>query len=1045
MRRALGWLLALALVVLGVETHTMAGSEDFDAGSSLTTMGWSPIRNGSTAGPYYVENAAAAGEDGSYALATIGTGDSGTWRGGGLMPLAPCAGSEKLRVTYRWRRDFGTTGGTAFGVWSSGANPSAWGGSTDGWLLALIHFSDATSAQLQTNGDGGVNVWNIPNVFPATGAFGTFRVEVQFSSGFDNPGLDGTNPFGNWPGTDNTVPKAGPGIIRDGYIKVWSGVDEASLSLVLDLQNIGIPNPKVYGQTATPYSAIELQPGGVIDDITWDDFCTPASSAPQALPVATPATPQTDCTPQTQVGNGGKGNAGCNTGGVGWTRSYFGPWGTGPQHAEPAAGETLTGKQGVEVWAEFVHTDYPSGTKTTYRQAMVPLADPSTYEGGYKKDGLLAVGAIEHAIGNEQGGIEASTVDLEYTGALDRQFHTLLADQELEGDEIRIKAASDAARAAGTAPRVLMRSVVMRARLQSTLRASIHAVDQLFAPGMPFGPGAMFPGRTYADLGRGAPQMTADTKATPIVPPYGERSDAGARDPITNEVNPKGLVPGVYLGMFAVDGLTTPDPSTGFASYAELRAAMQVSKDANTLADDWPQIGVLDAAKLQAADSLPDTYAAFEVEVGVDDAAACMAAGTTPAPTSNEWGILAFGFGPAHSWLGVFGSDLGGGIAENTHDRTELDFMARAGSDLLVPGDGVCPWTAFEITNPDTGETFGLAAIGVRGPLLDDHLNGVVNITANFIGLEHVGDGSGDPVGLGFDAWHHALENFVLAGKTAGPWVTTSTAKKWDDGTPMVDSAAFQALQARSAASLGGDGLYAGWYQDKPVPTTEMMALLGAWTDSRPGFDRHGRFTVFGVDEEADTSAWTRINHVTDIFGPVEITFGEERQTICEAVCDWDPDASKFRVAPIQETSSSGYTRYKNRHKPGALMENGLLTDEDQLRWVLQRRLARLQHGTTLITVVGTQDWLDLDVGDGVLLTTEDGPGASGYVDRACIILRSWYDVASRLVRLTLWDVETVLIATRFENGLARIPSVTDDAGGFVVTDDADLAPLVLT
>lgn len=770
----------------------------------------------------------------------------------------------------------------------------------------------------------------------------------------------------------------------------------------------------------------------------------PEPGAPIALPVSTPGAPQTNCTPQAQVGNGGKGNAGCNTGGVGWERTYTGPWGEVPQHANPAAGETLTGKETVEVWTELVHTD-EDGNATTYRQACVPLADDPTYEGGYKKDGLLAVGDIEHAAGNEHGGIEAATVDLEYTDAVDGQYRELLDTEDIEGDELYVKVASDEGRAAGAAPMILMRGVVHKPELETTRRAKIHASDQLFAVGGPFGPDAKFPGRTYGDLGRGAPQMTADTKATPIVPPYGELSDRNAVDPLTNATNHKGLIPGVFLGMFTVSGLARPPASTGYATYEALRAAMQASKDAGTLEADFPQMGVLDAQEMQdSPEPIPETFNALAIEVGYDDAMALMASGSTPAPAADgEWGILAFGYGPVHTWLKVHGSDLGGGNPENKHDRTELDFMARAGSDLLVPGDGVCPWDAFTITNPDTGEVFDLAAIGVRGPVLDDHRNGVVNIAASFIGLY---DADGNPYGTASAIWQHALENFILAGKTRGPWVTTVTAPKWADGTPMVNSASYTDLQARSAVALGGDGLLGRWYQDRPIATTEVMARFQAWTGWTFGVSRHGQMKVFGLDERADRSTWRRLNHVTDLYGPITHTFGEEKRNVLKAVGDWDPDASKYRLGPFEEQSDRGIRRNKNRRKGGEkILENDLLADEQQIRWVLRRTLARTQYGTNRIQVVGPKDWLDLDVGDGVLLTSDDGTGPNGYVDLPCIILRRRFSFTRRLVVLTLWNVRDVLIATRFENGLGRLVVATDDTNAApIVTDDESLAPLVL-
>jgi hypothetical protein len=99
----------------------------------------------------------------------------------------------------------------------------------------------------------------------------------------------------------------------------------------------------------------------------------------------------------------------------------------------------------------------------------------------------------------------------------------------------------------------------------------------------------------------------------------------------------------------------------------------------------------------------------------------------------------------------------------------------------------------------------------------------------------------------------------------------------------------------------------------------------------------------------------------------------------------------------------------------------------------------------TMITVVGRRDWLDpeYDVGSGVLLNTLDGTGASGYVDRPCIVLRRKFSFDTQLVTLTLWDVRDALIATAFTDGLSRIPYETDvEDDAFWETDDPDLAPL---
>jgi hypothetical protein len=77
-------------------------------------------------------------------------------------------------------------------------------------------------------------------------------------------------------------------------------------------------------------------------------------------------------------------------------------------------------------------------------------------------------------------------------------------------------------------------------------------------------------------------------------------------------------------------------------------------------------------------------------------------------------------------------------------------------------------------------------------------------------------------------------------------------------------------------------------------------------------------------------------------------TQGEERQTLVVASADYDPDASEVSSRPATLTSPSGKRRYKNHDKPGEPLESTILNDPTQLSWIMQRRLQRLQYGTTL-------------------------------------------------------------------------------------------------
>lgn len=166
-----------------------------------------------------------------------------------------------------------------------------------------------------------------------------------------------------------------------------------------------------------------------------------ASSVP---PVDPPPTSPTPCDPTEATGSGGRGANGCNNGGTGWTPAYAGPFGGVPAHDDIEVGETLSGKDGVEVWIELAHGDGGQ----VIRRAQVPLGD--TNFGGRKPAGLLGVGTIEHALGNEQGGYEPATLNLTFSDADTGGGSLFRAGignrEEFEGDEVRVKLASDALR-----------------------------------------------------------------------------------------------------------------------------------------------------------------------------------------------------------------------------------------------------------------------------------------------------------------------------------------------------------------------------------------------------------------------------------------------------------------------------------------------------------------------------------------------------------------------------------------------------------------------
>lgn len=898
---------------------------------------------------------------------------------------------------------------------------------------------------------------------------------ASFTIGFSNPSnTDDLSFFNTYDGTAITVPNviltdtwqkfrlvgrlstvaSGVDVNADGCCKVYLDdvlvVDAAGLkaATVADWVNSSSPNT---------WTVLYFAWTGYLDDISANnDTVTCSSVTLSPVPGPTPQNPTAPCGAIPEATGGGIGKAGCTPAGTGWTSSYSGPYGTVPSHTDPTDGELLTGKDVVDFWIAIHHVDYPSGTVTVYRKALVELADLSTYYGGRKEGGLLTIGAVEHGLGNEQGGFEAASADFNLSDAIDRWFRTLADGQDMDGDEVEIYLASPAARATAAAPRVLMRGVIQGQQLSDRLVATLTVVDRLFSIFGPLGRSPEWPSRRFEEWFPDAPN---DVKGMVIPIIAGEKSDIGAVDQITAAPASRGLCPGHFVGYYDPGIPETPVPlapptiSTSGVTGAGGNTTYDFAVTGRNLAEDniydktgettavlatvsgAPAFGALGASNyVYLTGTMPTGTLAIRVYVKVngvynhlDDADINLGAGTwfyhygerngvtdvdvtEPAqpPTADQtdprpdWGLLVFALGPVFRYLSVYGSDLGNQLPDQPHNRILLNPTTR--NDILVPGiNWVAPYLSF--TNA-AGEVLWVSGILVRGPLLDDHLAGTVNITANILGVESVGDGTGLPIIDAHAIQQWWLENHLLRGWTSGAYATAGSYPQWTDGTPIVRSSRFATRQAYTASTLGGRGLTVGWYVDRAKALNDWFKEWNDSTETVLGFNGHGQITLGYQDATVSLSTLPRVSDVTDLFGATRLSKGQSRENVVVGSCDWDPDYQKYRAGPITLVNANGVTLYKGHRKPGDVVSSSILNNETQFTWVLQQRLNRLAFGVTTMEISGRVGLLDYDVDNpGYLsLTSIEGIGALGYVDQPLRIIRRRFDIGSHLATLTLVD-----------------------------------------
>jgi hypothetical protein len=131
--------------------------------------------------------------------------------------------------------------------------------------------------------------------------------------------------------------------------------------------------------------------------------------------------------------------------------------------------------------------------------------------------------------------------------------------------------------------------------------------------------------------------------------------------------------------------------------------------------------------------------------------------------------------------------------------------------------------------------------------------------------MEDIGDATGSTIDGAARQFFHLFENFILppAGEvwTSGAWLAPRT---FDDGTPVINSLAIDALEAIEVARIGR--YYRGQiYLDQPIT---IRTLLGRFFDSfgiRFGENHHGQLIGVHLDDFADLSSLTVLTDVREI------------------------------------------------------------------------------------------------------------------------------------------------------------------------------------
>ncbi len=648
----------------------------------------------------------------------------------------------------------------------------------------------------------------------------------------------------------------------------------------------------------------------------------------------------------------------------------------------------------------------------TLRYALTDLDDTTRKEGR-----LLSLGDVEYALSDTAGNLEAGTIDIALSDLAGRPIGTRMAAptaRHFQRDELAVFARTDAGRQAAATPTCLGRGLVQDATYGTPVVATLKATDMFFCDGGAFAPDKKIPSWTIPpDYYYLAP---VDVYKKPMNLIIGEVSDEGAIDPKTSLPSARGLVPLTFVG---IDTLGTGsggaiEPWGRF--HVCLFPAYQI---VGVYGSDFGG-GIYGRSGSSGATSNGATPTSVITLAGSPDLSSVSVDGNmaitlyTPKLGKQARQIIAKTANTVtinNDLPAADCTDVNWYCTKNLPQRTKVDLATRNGAagDCMVFGypGYVKPTTYEDILSG--GESYRVQDLWIRGPLLDAHMAGEITLTANVIGVEDVGDGTGLPITDYFTAYHWFLENCVIVNNKqprnetgTGHWPLLADLLTYADGTYLIKGSSFVDAQAQTVDAFGGAGFQVSACFDMQVSVRDAIALWNVNGQCRLGINEHGQIVVWRFDPLADPTTWPRVDHVSRVFGDVQRTSPQaEMENVVQGSCDWDNDGQRYRNPLVIVPSPDGIAHNKGMRKYSPELEGKLTRDPLQWAFVLNERLLAQQDGPVYVTFTGDWGLMDYPIGSGIQFTSIMGPGALGYVDQPLIILKKRFAIDTHLVTLT--------------------------------------------
>lgn len=747
---------------------------------------------------------------------------------------------------------------------------------------------------------------------------------------------------------------------------------------------------------------------------------------------------------------------------------------------------------GETIGLHWLHFFDAAGTEHVWSKITLP--DPADYYGGRKKGIVLRWGAVKRGLSDRAGQFEGTTWSV-LLADIDRTLRGLLAGLTTKfftGRNLIMRTIADADRRARLVPRTVVRGVVQDYAALSPRHFEIKGQDYFAAKFTVGNSDLQIPRRTIGATDFPNAPTAAIGRPVPIV--YGELSDLFEPDVPPGLASPS--VTATVVGAagsetyrFAITALdnrngqafnfdkrndhageTAPTivTVTNAPSWSELSGSRYIHFDINapgahhcrayfdegtggefSLLDQTDEIGggfhFYDYGQrngVRDVDSVKrDCHPPAATNVVLDE-------GTGLVPVVYV-GLRSVDGADRHEFL-VCGHALKA-ILGVYQAGIRLD-DATVAADFLIPG--TAEWTAAvgaDVFRDFNGRRYTVIYATSGTSRGDKAASGEEPITLNVQGIEDAGDGTGDLITAIALQYRHALQNWLIGDYQSGAWLASPTMPD-DPELSQLDEASFDAVAEIHADRL--EGGYPGAFmlggRNDFLSLRNAIAEFNVNGDCYSGFNRKTQFAIKAISESLELlenareftqatdifdGSFSTPDFVSEMFNVVPYAFARDYRTNAAAEFLENPDPKR------SEDSIDNYEVERTAQK----VQLKMIRDAEVAADIASRRLYRTEDPPRLVIFETGLRGLNVELGDVIAVTHEDGIGEDGWTRRPVFVIRHEFDPETFKVRIEGYDVAFVFAGGFILGDEDTLPDLWEDANaderayGYLCDEDTDL------